>query len=544
VGRSPRRQAARRPGPAPAARRRDAAGWIVVALALLANAPVLFADYVLDDHALVEQDPRVVETRLGDIWSTSYWGFEETTREYRPLVLTSYAIERAILGPAPWHFHAVNWLLHAVVTLAVLRTGRALGMGERAAALAAGLFAVHPLHLDAIAPVVGRAELLAALGVLPPLALWLRARRAPEPRPLPLLGLAGCLALGLFSKETALAAAPLLVLVELLLLRGAGRRTLWAASAAAALPVVAFLATRAAVLGSVLPGESATTALENPLVEVPLGTRLLTAAALLGHALRLFVWPWPLAPNYAAGSLPVVTDPIRLDVWLPVLLLAAAAALAAECWRRRPEVTLAVAAFAAPYAVVSNALVPIGTLFGERLLYLPSVGLCWLVGLGCAALIARVPGAGARIVVASLAAAGVALVAASLERADDWRDEEAVYREAARAYPDTYHHWLNLGAMAMQEGRYREALDRVVRATELAPDFGPAWAKRGSLHALLGEEEAAREALERAVALRPDDFLSLENLAELHRARGRSHEALRLEARARRAREQWRDRGL
>ena len=63
-----------------------------------------------------------------------------------------------MLGPEPGHFHALNWLLHAVVALSVLFAGRAIGLGERAAAIAAGLFAIHPIHLDAIAPIVAGAK--------------------------------------------------------------------------------------------------------------------------------------------------------------------------------------------------------------------------------------------------------------------------------------------------------------------------------------------------------------------------------------------------
>jgi hypothetical protein len=367
-------------------RRRDRAAWAVAALALVVNVPVLLAGFVFDDHPIVEENRRVVEVQLGTIWRTSYWGSAERVGEYRPFVTSTYALEHGLLGPAPVHFHAVNWLLHAAVAVSLLFAGRAIGLGERAAAIAAGVFAIHPIHLDAIAPVVGRAELLAALALGGGTALWVRIRREPEVRPGPLLALAGCVAMGAFSKETALATVPLLAVVELLIVRGTGNRhTLIAATAAVVLAVGAYLIARAVILGGLLPsGGTSFVALANPLVDETHGVRLLTAAAILGTYLRLFVWPANLSPDYSYDSLPVLRSAADPAVWLPFALLVALVALAVACMRRRPAVTTAAVAFLAPYSIVSNAAFPIGTMLAERLFYLPSLGLCWLVGLALA----------------------------------------------------------------------------------------------------------------------------------------------------------------
>jgi hypothetical protein len=519
------------------ARRRDAAAWIVAALALVANLPVLFAGFVFDDHPMVEDNRRVAEVQLATIWATSYWGTPERVGEYRPFVVSTYALERWLLGPSPGHFHALNWLLHAAVAVSVLLAGRAIGLSRRAAAIAAGLFAIHPIHLDAIAPIVGRAELLAAFALTAGTALWVQIRRDSEPRPVPLLALAACVTLGACSKETALAAVPLLAAVEVLVVGRSGkRRTLLAATSVVALGVAAYLVARVVVLGGLLPtGTASFTRVANPLVDESLGVRLLTAASILGTYLRIFAWPAHLSPDYSFDSLPLMRSAADPSVWLPLTLLAALVILACACVRRRPAVSVATVAFLAPYSIIANAAFPIGTMLAERLFYLPSVGLAWLIGLALADACDRVAGgwfADSKRFAAVIAIPALALTIASFERAVDWCDEEALYREALRVYPRNFSMWLTLGELAIRGDRYAIGVERMTRVTDIVPDFAKAWVDKGTMQAALGQMTPARESLRRGVELDPDNFLALRNLAVVERDLGNPEEARILEARA------------
>jgi hypothetical protein len=517
--------------------RRDAAAWIVAALALAANLPVLFVGFVFDDHSIIAENRRVVEMQLATIWKTSYWGTPDRVGEYRPLVMSTYALEHGLLGPSPGHFHAVNWLLHAAVAVSVLFAGRAIGLDRRAAAIAAGLFAIHPIHLDALAPIVGRAEFFAAFALTGGTVLWVRIRREPVLRPGPLLALAACLTLGAYSKESALAAVPLLVAVEIFIVGRSGKgRTAVAATAVVALGVVSYLIARVIVLGGLVPSEgSSFTEVANPLVNESLGVRLLTAASILGTYLRIFVWPVNLSPSYAYDSLPIARSAADPSVWLPLVFLAAVIALAVACVRRRPAVTVATVAFLAPYSIVANAAFPIGTMLAERLFYLPSVGLAWLIGLAIVESADHLAGgwlSDPKRLAAAVAIPALALAIASFERARDWSDEETLFRKALRVYPRNAGMWLVLGELAIREDRYGVALERMTRVTEIIPDFPKAWFDKGTMHAILGQMELAREALTRAVELAPKNFVALRNLAVVERQLGNPNAAQILDARA------------
>jgi hypothetical protein len=343
--------------------------------------------------------------------------------------------------------------------------------------------------------------------------------------------------LGACSKESALAAVPLLVAVEILVVGRNGKgRTSLAATAVVALGVVAYLAARVLVLGGLVPSEgSSFTEVANPLVDESFGVRLLTAASILGTYLRLFAWPVNLSPSYAYDSLPIARSAADPSVWLPLAFLAGIIALAAACVRRRPAVTVATVAFLAPYSIVANAAFPIGTMLAERLFYLPSVGLAWLIGLAVVESADRLAGgwlSDPKRLAATVAIPALALAVASFERAYDWCDEEKLFRKALRVYPRNAGMWLVLGEFAIREDRYRVALERMNRVTEIIPDFPKAWFDKGTAHAILGQMGPAREALTRAIELAPENSMAMRNLAVVERQLGNPDAARILEARA------------
>ena len=184
-------------------------------LAAVVYAGSLGSAFVYDDRDLIVQNPWVHELDdLPSAFTRPMWSFRTSapTNYYRPLPVAAYTLLWVASGGRPWSFHLVSVLLHAgnafLVTALLLRMTK-----ERTLALAAGsLFAVHPLASEAVAWISGFPELMYAAAVLGFLHLHLRGHTV-------LAG--GTLLAGLLSKETALAALPLA-----LLLPGPKRRVL------------------------------------------------------------------------------------------------------------------------------------------------------------------------------------------------------------------------------------------------------------------------------------------------------------------------------
>ncbi|RYG64229.1 hypothetical protein EON77_20005, partial [bacterium] len=319
--------------------------------------------FVYDDLAVVEQDKRFgppIDWR--GLWTESYNAGVDNL--YRPLVSTTYALQHRIHGPTPVPFHVVNWLLHGLVSALVawvaLRLALRAGTDQaksRAVALIAGvLFAVHPIHVEAVANVVGRAELMCAAGALVAIGLSL----APLTRGRVALAFAAFL-VALLSKEQGLL-VPLLVALCTIAFRTPTEGHPWASSpeqkrhratlfALMTLGVAAMVVLRENVLrlkfwwdrGFLDPWIQ-------PLADVSLGERLVTSVAIAGRYLQLLTVPTTLRIDYGGPIVPGVTPMDDPYLWLGVAAIGLWIALFAFAIRRRDRALgVALIAFAILY---------------------------------------------------------------------------------------------------------------------------------------------------------------------------------------------------
>jgi tetratricopeptide (TPR) repeat protein len=473
---------------------RRAAG-LVVGAALLAYANGLTGSFVYDDRRIIEENPRVHGlSRAAELLTTPYWGTLRKDGLWRPLTLFTYAANAALTGLDPFFFHLVNVLLHAAVSLAVLFLGRRV-LPPAAAAAGAVLFAVHPVHTEAVTGIVGRAELLAALFVL--LALLLHARARPGPAAL--LGIAALQLAGLLSKENALA----LPLVALTLDLALGRRPRLAPLLAMAAAAALYLGARALVLGGHLRPPEAPLI---PLAQLPAADRVLTALKLQGLYLWLLAFPRDLVIDRSEPQIAPVHG-LSSAGGLLVLAGVALAAVALVVAARRSRPLLAALLFhGAALALVSNVFFAIGTNFGERLLYLPSVAFSLALG----GLLARLPRPAFLAAAALLAVAGTARAWA---RNAEFRDDLALLESAARVSPRSARVRINYAHALIAAGRPGEAAAQLEEALRLETGFAQAWFLLGKLRLDAGNapegERLFREGLRRS----PEDAVAQDLLA-------------------------------
>ena len=528
--------------------RRDGILLLAVGLfAVLTYLPLRHGGYVQDDHLAVENNRIVAEGGLVEILRTSYWeGAEGNDRRlYRPLPILTYAVERRLVGePNPLLARSVNLVLHLLVAATLFGFARALGAGTVAATGAAALFAVHPIHVEAVANVVGRAELLAALFSLATLWLVLRAWRTG--RRIQGWAAGGTLLLALCSKEVALA-TPLLAVFLALVAPSAVerfRRGWWIDRIAVLAPLLLAIGVyawlRVEALNTLFSLQEAHP-LDNPLVEASGIPRFATALSLVARYLALMLFPARLSADYSGGVIPLESGLLSLLPLLGLLALLLLAALAA--WplsallpaARRPLPTaggsgVAVGTgallFLMPYLVVGNLLFDVGTIFAERLMYLPSAGFCLLVGLAFEAALLRTRGRALRR--AALALLVLLVIAAggrTYVRGGDWLDDETLFTAAARLYPESPRAHFVMGKMALERGAFAESLPHFDRTLELYPDHAGAWLERGIALAELSRFEAAEASFLEALRRRPAYAKAHLNLGIAYRRTGRTAQA-------------------
>ncbi|HEX2254501.1 MAG TPA: tetratricopeptide repeat protein [Thermoanaerobaculia bacterium] len=477
----------------------------------------------------------------------------------RGLTHLTYCLDRALWGERAFGYHLTNLLLHALaaalaaaaaLVLTAVRAGRGEAPGaspgaglaarreavhhagsrlpSRAALLTGLLFALHPVHVEAVASFVNRKDVLAFLLAAAALLFW-RSRRRPR------LAYAASLlavALAVWAKEVAAAAVPLALLItDLLPLAGnpPGRRprlrraALRFAPFAAALLLAAVLA--APRLAAAVAPEAVAATTELRAATWTESTALALAA--VPRQVALLLLPLDLSADWSAPAARRLLHPRAL---LGLLLLAAWAGAAATLVRRAPVASFALAWTLLTWLPASNLLLPLTPHYlAERYLVVPSFGICLLVGwLAAKEWSAAGVGARRRPAVAALLA-GVLLAAGwrTAVRVEDWSSAQRLWSASLAAGQDTWRVRTNLGLAHQQAGHRSAAVEHYRRALAHRPL--PLEGRQTLVRnlALAGASGAATHECRRLLAEHPDDFDCHFIVAETVLRRGHREEALR-----------------
>lgn len=425
-------------------------------------------------------------------------------------------------------------LLHAAVCFFVWHFAHRLTDDRAVAGVAAALFAVHPIHVEAVANVVGRAELLAALLLLLGLLALLPRRGAPG-LGRALLAVPAFLA-ALLAKESAVC-YPALALILLWLrppARGAARRWWLMHVACLLLPMLAYWPLRFAALEQQVIRHEPLALLMNPLIAANTAERVLGAFTILGFYVRLLVLPDQLCCDYGLA----IFDPRVAFTPLTLLGLVAAGGLLVALFGiiRRGLLARRVAAltamFLASYLLISNTFLLIGVSLAERLVYWPSVLVLILAAVGIVEFWRRqcsIGGGWARSA-KLLRVLGVLLILAfglrSAVRNADWQDNYTLFARDAGQRPEGAH--LNkccASELIKLADRTPSRADKVVllaaaesnldAALHVDPGYAEALALRGQVRAWLGNEDGAFLDLDGALLLDPDNRGARQTLAQL-----------------------------
>jgi Tfp pilus assembly protein PilF len=464
----------------------------VVALAVLAYANATRNGFVLDDDAIVVKNPLVRSVgNLVRIFTTDYWtgagaaGDAVDPGLYRPLTVFSYAQTYRVSGLSATAFHITNLALHAGIALVLFLFASELLGSAAPAFAAAAVFAVHPIHVEAVTGIVGRAEILVTLFVV--LALWLGRR----PSVIAAIGAGLLYLLALFSKESAVTLPVLFALYdwtrrEQLRERGIlSVKALAPRYAALAAALVVYLAFR-------LHAVTQSAHVWSGWIGVPAYARVLTAIRTLFEYLWLFVWPRTLLADYWVTDVPIARSLADGPALVSLILLVGLIVLVATKLRHQRTLVFSIAWFLVTILPASNLFFASGLGKAERILYLPSVGLCLVLGCAVLALDAWPQTRRATLTVA-LPAALLALSARTIRRNEDWRDTFTLASASLAVSP----HSFLMNNLVARELVARGAAGQAVPLLEEALRQSP---NKAQAHTLLGVAYYADKQTERAVA--------------------------------------------
>ncbi|MGD9613656.1 MAG: hypothetical protein AB7V22_12235 [Kiritimatiellia bacterium] len=448
--------AGRRPNPSPGPWPRRILKFAVLALlAGLPYLPTLRHDFLptWDDGVYVLQNYRVHQLNWGnvvDVFRLHPQRGRMPNAQFTPLVELSFMLETRLFGLAPGMFHLTNVLLHGLNVLLVFLFLRRLAGNANWAWLAAAFFAVHPLHVESVAWVAERKDLLSAFFYLLALTIHLRRREDGDSRNEWALAGAGLAAF--LSKPLAVTLPAACLLCDYYRHGRVDRKAvvrlwpLWTLSAVGiGITLYTHLATGVAQGHDVLA----------------LGSNLLIAARGIALYAEKFVWPFGLSAFY---PVPEPGQPFGLSYY--VALAAVAAVLGGVAWLAIHGRGRAVVFGALFFLVVlspSSRLVPVGMRFlaADRFFYLPGIGFFLLLAGGVQRLMQGRPAArwgGLGLAVAL----GLLWGGATWRRCQVWSDDETLWRDTLAKYPSSAY---VLGGLAQavaardpeEAGRYADA---------------------------------------------------------------------------------------
>jgi hypothetical protein len=447
----------------------------IIALALASSIVGVVNTFTYDDRFIVQWNPFV--HRLSDWWRVfekSYWPPQSGGDAYRPLTILAFKLEYALGAGSAMPFHAANIAFSALASVLVLRLAQQVfdHQHQWAAWLAAALFAVHPVHVEAVANVVGQSELIVAVAVVFATLLYLRDRSVGALRPRTAALIALLYAVACLSKEHGIVLPAILIAAELTLLEG---REPWRERISALRPfylvltlvAAAFIAMRAAVLVDAgLAGFHPFTPFSA--LQITSGQRVLTALGVVPQWLRLLYWPARLSPEYGPPELEIAQGPGITQ--LPgVALLVAGVALAVALRRRRPIISFGIAFAGMALLPSSNLILPAGILLAERTLFLPSVGAMLVAGAVAVPIAERLRSRSVRVLQVATGGVLAAGLAWSAWRTTFWHDNDRLFRQAVNDAPFSYRAHYMLGAWHFENERRREGEAEYRRALKLFP---------------------------------------------------------------------------
>jgi len=343
--------------------RRELVLVFVAAVALYL--PTVRYGFVQDDRAIIVSNPAAhsITAALG-AFDDPYWPRETGAGLYRPVTILSYALDWAVSAGRPGWLHVMNALWHGLAT--VLLVSLLIRWLPPIAAAAAGLvFAWHPVHVEAVASLVGRAELLGAVGIL---GAVLAARRGQW------IVAVLCAALAMLSKEHGVIAGVVILLDKWLCPHplspspeGRGgtddRRY----------PTGFWIALGIVTLGFVAAWMAIGWVGENDAAAVFYGRgawgRLAIALPAALRAAILLAWPASLSVDYGPQVIPARAG-FSLAALLGLCVVVGVAALAVWCRRRAPAISFAAGLAALSYLPTANLFFASGAALAERNLYL------------------------------------------------------------------------------------------------------------------------------------------------------------------------------
>ncbi|XP_059392822.1 protein O-mannosyl-transferase TMTC3-like isoform X1 [Carassius carassius] len=488
----------------------------------------LLCGFVFDDvSAILDNKDLRPTTPLKNLFLNDFWGTpmseERSHKSYRPLTVLTFRLNYLFSELSSSSYHLLNVVLHAVVCVLFLHFCRLL-LDRSTSLVAALLFAVHPIHTEAVTGVVGRAELLSSIFLLAAFLEYTKSKGTDNSIVwTPIISTVFLVAVATLCKEQGITVIGICCIYEVFVAQGftlpmlidtllqvlSGKDGFPYAVLQTLLKLIVLIIStlllvivRVQVIQSQLP---VFTRFDNPAAVSSTPTRQLTFNYLLPVNAWLLLNPSELCCDWTMGTIPLVEsllDPRNLSTvtFYAMLSLLAYHSL----WYGHSSakiVMMALSLIVLPFIPASNLFFPVGFVVAERVLYVPSMGFCVLVAHGFKLLSQR-----GGLKKTSWLLMGVLLTTHAVKtfnRNWDWESEYTLFTSALKVNRNNAKLWNNVGHALENQNSYERALRYFLQATRVQPDDIGAHMNVGRTYKNLNRSREAEEAYLIAKSLMP-----------------------------------------
>ncbi|KAL3311635.1 Protein O-mannosyl-transferase tmtc3 [Cichlidogyrus casuarinus] len=376
----------------------------ILALAFILNIAIyhnaLDCGLVFDDTAAITNNPDVTgKFNLTQIFLNDFWGTpmlkEESHGSYRPFVVITFKINHYLDDLNPYGYHLFNVILHYIVTVLVFFLSKRF-LSPLGSAISALLFLSHPVHVEAVTGVVGRAELLSALFFLVNFLYYLKISQYDFSLKifLHLLIFNLIVSVGTLCKEVCITVIGVCALYDVFIVwqrfsnskvHSRQLKMFCFRLMCLTLFLITFVYVRVLIMGLKLPVFSKHS---NPASYADPLSKILTYSYLVPLNLCLLFWPMHLCCDWSMGSIPLVKQII--DIRNICTLLAFVVIFVVFIFsvlsrkgnpNHRRNIFISLILLIVPFVPSSNLFFPVGFVLAERVLYIPSIGFCFFIGI-------------------------------------------------------------------------------------------------------------------------------------------------------------------
>ncbi|XP_055011548.1 protein O-mannosyl-transferase TMTC3 [Boleophthalmus pectinirostris] len=488
----------------------------------------LSCGFVFDDvSAILDNKDLRPSTPIKNLFLNDFWGTpmaeERSHKSYRPLTVLTFRLNYLWSELSAASYHLLNVLLHVVVCVLFLRVSR-LFLDHKYSLVAALLFAVHPIHTEAVTGVVGRAELLSSIFLL---AAFLAYTKSTSPdhsivwSPIALTVV--LVAVATLCKEQGITVVGVCCVYEVFVAQGftlpllldtvrhvvLGKDGFPLALLQTLLKLIVLVIStlllviiRVQVIQSQLP---VFTRFDNPAAVSPTPSRQLTFNYLLPVNAWLLLFPSELCCDWTMGTIPLVESILDPRNLATLLFYASLGLLALHSLRYRHSsaktVIMALSLMVLPFIPASNLFFPVGFVVAERVLYVPSMGFCVLVAHGFKILSHK--GILKRFSWFLMVLLLTTHAVKTFHRNWDWESEYTLFTAALKVNKNNAKLWNNVGHALENQNNYAMALRYFLQATRVQPDDIGAHMNVGRTYKNLNRSREAEEAYLVAKGLMP-----------------------------------------